>query len=306
MTAVERVTMPRPPFNYEFRRDAEAVAVVASGSRLVIETEDAFGHQIARPGDRRDRVALPYGNPLTGPIRLLGASPGDALSIEIESIDPIGDSAATYALPDRRTAALLGPEATVEDSPYPVDPHGVRWEGGLRLPYAPMIGTIGTTPAIGVPTTDGCGGYGGNMDLTIIEPGATVLLPVLAEGALLYIGDCHAAQGAGEWSGAALEMRAAITCVLGVVSGAAPPAPRVLTAERIWAVGTARHLEDAIAQAYSYLALWLEAEYLLPRWKAYTLLTQVGELSIGYYTAGVAAAGIRREYIPRSEAVSAP
>jgi len=291
------VFQPSDPANFNFKPDVEPVATVAPGTRCLIDTEDAFSHQIAKPGDRRDHEAQPYGNPLTGPLWVSGAELGDTISIRIHAIECRGDTAATYAYPLASVMEYLGPDVVPQDRCCQVDEAGIHWDDGLVLPYRPMIGTVGTTPAGWTPTSGAVGAWGGNMDLVEVGPGSTLELPVFLEGGRLYFGDCHGLQGAAEWSGAAMEMRGRIDCTIELRKSSVIPGPRITTNEAIWAVGTARSIERGIAQAYSRLALWIEAEHGRPRWDAYCLLTQVGHLSFGYHGLGVVAAGIEHHYL---------
>lgn len=92
----------------------------------------------------------------------------------------------------------------------PVDPgsvvrrHGVL--DGIRVPLRPHFGVIGVAPrendlVDSVPPSY----FGGNLDNWRLGKGASVFLPVSVPGALLSIGDPHAAQGDGELSGTAIE-----------------------------------------------------------------------------------------------------
>ena len=282
---------------FEFRRDLEPTATIASGTRCVIETEDAFSNQIAEHGDRRDLLSQPYGNPLTGPIAVDGAAPGDVVEITIHDIAALDGAASTYAYPTSSVMGYLGSDVVPQDRRCQIDDSKIHWDDKLTLPYEPMIGTVGVLPPIGQPSTAECGDWGGNMDLVEIGPGSILELPVFVSGAGLYFGDCHALQGAAEWSGAAMEMRAAIDCTIAVRRTKAIPGPRILRDDSMFAVGVGRSIEAGIAQAYSRLALWLEAEYGRERWDGYCLLTQVGRISLGYHALGVVAAGIERRFV---------
>ena len=148
-----------------------------------------------------------------------------------------------------------------------------------------------------MPTTEEAGDYGGNLDLREVGPGATLLLPVQVENAMLVLGDCHAAQGDGELSAAALEMPARITLRIDIRRDAQLAGPRIEGKDEIAAIAVAPRLEDAVAMAYARLAHWLESEWDIDRWQAYSLLTQVGRLSMGYFRLGVVAAKISRRYL---------
>ena len=173
----------------------------------------------------------------------------------------------------------------------------IRWSESLSIPYEPMVGVIATAPDWGVPTTAPPGDHGGNLDLKEVGPGATISLPVSVPGGLLFVGDCHAAQGDGELSGAALEMPARVTLRIAVDEQALLPGPRIETATELAAVACSSSLEGAVAAAYGRLALWLEQDYGWNRFEAYSLATQVGRLSVGYFRFGVVAARIDRRYV---------
>ena len=78
------------------------------------------------------------------------------------------------------------------------------------------------------------------------------------------------------------------------------PSPRIESPTELMAVAVALPLERAIVESYAKLILWLEADYGWNRWEAYDLLTQVGQISIGYYTTGAVAAKVAKKYVVRS------
>ncbi len=279
---------------YEISRNRQPVLTIESGTALTIETEDAFTHQIKEPGDRRDKTRMPFSNPVNGPVAVRGAEPGDALRIQIERIDPLDGRCATYVFPHPLVLAHLGADLDDQTRICSIDENGITWDDRLTLSYRPMIGCIATAPNLGVPTCGPAGDYGGNLDLREVTVGSTLYLPVFVDGGLLYVGDCHASQGEGELCAASLEMRGKVTLIINLCRQALIPGPRLETPTDLMAVATARNLEEAIALAYSRLALWLESDYGWNRWEAYSLLTQVGSLSIGFFTAGTVAAGISK------------
>ena len=98
------------------------------------------------------------------------------------------------------------------------------------------------------------------MDFNEITEGATVYLPVSNPGALLYLGDAHAAQGDGELNGNALETSMDVEFTVDVIPGKHAPAPRVENSTAIMAMGLGS-TEDALRQATSNMALWLADSY---------------------------------------------
>lgn len=299
MSRVTRHELPLGRPLYEIDRREPPALVVKSGDEIVVETEDAFTGQIRRDGDRRDKTTMPRSNPVSGPIFVEGARPGDALRVEILEIEPLIGQCSTYLWPYDYLQAGLGFEHQAQTRVCPIRDGVVVWNEQLTIPYEPMIGVIATAPDWGTPTTASPGDNGGNLDLREIGPGTTISLPVSVPGALLFVGDCHAAQGDGEVSGAALEMPARVTLRVRVHKDTRLPGPRIETPDELGAIASASDLENAIATAYARLARWLEDDFGLNRFEAYSLSTQVGRLSIGYFRFGVVAAKIERAYVPQ-------
>ena len=288
------------PLVYEISRLREPVLTIDPGDSVLVETEDAFSGQVRVPGDVRDRTALPLSDPVAGPIVVNGAEPGDALSVHVVDIEPLLGQCATYVLPAPPVVAALASPMPDMTRICQIDDGQIRWSEDVTIPYRPMIGLIACAPAMGAPTTVDAGDFGGNMDLREVAPGATVMLPVFVPGGYLYLGDCHAAQGAGEVSGIALEMPARSRIVVGLEKGIHMGWPRIETETELLAVACGRPLDEAVGKAFSRLAMWLERSYGWRRWEALSLLSQVGETSVGYYWGGGAAAKIPKSYVERT------
>jgi len=288
--------LPLGKVHYEFTRHAPPALTVEPGDTVVVETQDAFSGQIRKEGDRRDRTTVPFSNPVSGPIAVAGAEPGDAIVVEVLAVEPLIGQCATYAAMLPFVNLHLGEPLQHQTRVCRIENGWIRWSDRLTIPYEPMIGCIGTAPAIGSPTCFPAGDYGGNIDLRDVTVGATVYLPVSVPGGLVFVGDCHASQGEGEFGLAALEMPGRVTLRIDLAKDRRLPGLRLETAEELGAVGVGRSMEEGIAAAYSRLALWLEEDYAWNRWEAYSLLTQVGRLSLGHTFNGIAAARVRREY----------
>jgi amidase len=153
------------------------------------------------------------------------------------------------------------------------------------VPLRPMLGCIATAPgpALAPPGTGDSGSYGGNMDFNQITEGATVYLPVSNPGALLYLGDGHAAQGDGELNGNALETSMDVEFTVDVIPNKRSPAPRVETSTAIMAMGLGS-TEDALRQATSNMAQWLADDYQLTP----SEIAQVLGTAARYYVSEVA------------------
>jgi len=192
-------------------RSIAPVHRVAPGDTVVVELENASGGQLAADSPASALATLDFGriNPVTGPIYVEGAMPGDALIVEILALD-VESWGWTANIPgfgllaDRFTEPALRVSRVAQG--------WVELFTGMRVPSVPMIGTIGVAPAEAgrfsvVPPTRN----GGNMDIRHIGAGATLYLPVAVEGALLSLGDGHAAQGDGEICGTAIETASVAT-----------------------------------------------------------------------------------------------
>ena len=273
---------------------------IDSGESLVVETEDAFSGQIRKEGDRRDTKSVPYPNPLSGPIFVEGARPGGTLAVKIVEITPLIGQGATRILPWWWFYTQPG-TSTMNRLFLAELPHGTRickitdrkvlFSDRVILPYRPMIGTIGTAPQLQAVLSNDPGPHGGNLDLPDVTEGNTIYLPVQVEGALLHLGDVHAIQGEGEFSGAGIEMPARVTISVSVLNEKRISWPRIETPSKIASVactGPGRDLKDAIHLAFSELILWLSSDYGMDKWEAYQLCGMVSKVQVGnIWTVGV-------------------
>jgi acetamidase/formamidase len=282
---------------YEFNRHDEPRLHVDPGARIRVESQDAFSGQIRTEADVRNKATMPYSNPTTGPIFINGAEKGDSLAVTIHSIRPTLGQCFTRTSDPKMLAEWLGTDCPPGTHVCEIADGFIHWSAHAKIPYRPMLGCIGTAPDWGVPTNNPAGPHGGNMDILEVAEGATLFLPVFVPGALLYLGDAHAAMGHGELSASGLEMPAETEITVGLKKGWTIPGPRIESADEIVCVSSATPLERGIAQAYAWLILWMEQEYGWDRWKAYDLLTHTGQISVGYYQSGAVAAKVAKRYL---------
>lgn len=291
--------VPAEPLNYEFSRHLEPRVHIAPGETILVESEDALSGQIRTNNDQRDKSKMPYSNPVAGPIFVTGAEPGDTLTVRIQQIDSRDGQAATYTGSPKLLSQWLGTDVPGGAHVCPIKDGKIYWNDKITIPYAPMLGCIGTAPDWGVPTTGPAGPHGGNMDIIETAPGNTVYLPVFVTGALLYLGDAHAAMGHGELSATGLEMAAETIITVDLIKNKKIVGPRIESPTEIITVATGGPMERTIAAAYAQLILWMEEEYGWDRWKAYDLLTHVGQISVGYYDGGSIGVKVDKQYINR-------
>ncbi|MFF0519807.1 acetamidase/formamidase family protein [Actinomadura nitritigenes] len=217
----------------------EPIAAIAPGAELTVETADASGGQLGPASSAADVAALDFGrvNPVTGPFLVEGAAPGDALVIDVLDM-AVGDWGWTACIPGFGLLADDFPDAHLRVSA--IGDGGAELLPGLRVPVVPMIGTIGVAPPEpGAHSIVPPRRWGGNMDVRHIGPGARLVLPVGVDGALLSLGDAHAAMGDGEVCGTGVETDATVRLRVDVRRGAAPSTPLIETDPRTQRTGAA-------------------------------------------------------------------
>lgn len=202
---------------------------VAPGDELTVEVANASGGQLGPESTVEDVAKLDFSkvNPVTGPIAVAGAEPGDALVVDVIGIE-LQSWGWTASIPGFGLLADLFPDPHLRISD--VTSKGAELLPGVFIPIAAMIGTIGVAmPEPGEHSVVPPSRYGGNMDIRHLGSGARLWLPVGAPGALLSLGDTHAAQGDGEICGTAIEASSQVTIHVNLERARALPGPQLLT-----------------------------------------------------------------------------
>jgi acetamidase/formamidase len=210
----------------------EPVLEVDSGDAVEFEVTDASGGQLSRESGVEDVAALDFArvNPVTGPVFVKGAKPGDVLEVEIVSLRP-HDWGWTAIIPGFGLLADEFPEPWLRISTVDAGSGHVAFLDDVLLPYEPFPGTIGVAPAEpGEHSIVPPGRWGGNLDIKHLRAGTRLLLPVGVEGALFSVGDTHAAMGDGEVCGTAVEAPMDITVRLSLRTDLSIPAPQYVVA----------------------------------------------------------------------------
>ncbi len=266
------------------------VARVFPGEVVTFEVVDASGGQLAPGSTAEDVARLDFArvNPVTGPVFVEGAEPGDALVVEVVGLEGSGWGW-TAIIPGFGLLAEDFPEPHLHFSHYSLD--GVEFLPGVRLPHRPFPGTIGVAPAApGVHSVVPPREVGGNLDIRDLVEGARLYLPVQVPGALFSVGDTHATQGDGEVCGTAVESPMRIALRFDLRKGAHLPRPAFETPGRVReglesrgffaTTGIAPDLMVAAKDAVRYMIDHLGREYGLSSEMAYMLCSVAVDLRI--------------------------
>jgi acetamidase/formamidase len=193
------------------------VARIRSGDTVVMETL-IHGHKQVAMNEmtiekmteraKQEQVESPGRGPhsITGPVYVEGAEPGDTLKIEIGRIVPTS-FALNFSYPGFAGAfPKQFAQGQVRYFLLDTNRRRVEFAPGIEIPLRPFPGIVGVARAEpGRYSTVPPGRFGGNLDINEMVSGTTLYLPVFVEGALLWSGDSHAAQGNGEINLTALE-----------------------------------------------------------------------------------------------------
>jgi amidase len=257
-------------FYRRFSAENKPVLTVSPGDTIHTTTVDAGGT------DEKGVTRVLGGNPETGPFYVETAVPGDTLAIRFTRLRLNRD----WAISDD---GIVGRGLDVDWAQKMKDTFkNVRWHLDLangvaspetpaehlthyNIPLRPMLGCVAVAAgsAQAPPGSGDSGHYGGNMDFNEIIEGSTVYLSVNVPGALLYVGDGHAAQGDGELNGNALETSMDVEFTVDVIAKKHIPGPRVESATHLMALGYDGSIDDAFRAATANMASWLTDEYKL-------------------------------------------
>ena len=235
-------TIHRKHHHFGWNNANTPALTVAPGETVYLETVDSSGGQISAMSTLADLAALDFGkvNPVTGPVAIDGAQPGDALKVTLLGFEPSGWGW-TALIPGFGLLTDQFPDPALHIWNYDRERMGTSAYGpGGRVPLKPFVGTMGLAPVeAGLHSVVPPRRVGGNMDIRDLGEGTELLLPVEVAGALFSLGDTHAAQGDGEVCGTAIESPMNVALRFDLVKGANLAFPRFRTPGPV-----TRHLDE--------------------------------------------------------------
>ena len=247
----------------------------------------------SKPGDYYEGGAWPGE---VGPFHIEGAAAGDTLVVRVLKLTPNRDTAMSRYSPGGISGIAGDSKTRMLNDPLPARTFAWRLDRArmvgildlpnsaskrIEIPLKPMLGRVAVAPA-GQEAFGGLwpGDFGGNLDASDVNQGATVYLPVFHPGALFYFGDGHALQGDGEIIGSGLETTMDVTFQFELIKGKRIRWPRIESETHIMVAASVRPLIDALRIAYVELIEWLVAEYGFDKMDAFQIASQAGEVRV--------------------------
>ena len=283
------IPTPQPQFTLtsdqthnKFSSSIEPVLTVPSGTVIEAYTEEASDQQLTPDSNEEDLVNISFDpvHPLTGPVYVEEAEPGDILAVTLHEIEVgewgwnaifpgFGYLVEEFKSPRLKTFAINPGDATIE------------FASGINIPLKPFPGVMGVAP-----TTDSLlstippRANGGNMDNPYLTKGTTVYFPVFVEGGLFSIGDTHAVQGLGEVCGTAIEAPMRIVYEIELIKGRSIPEPQYESETYYAVTAYGSSLDVAAKKATSYMIDHLVQDKGLSKEDAYMICSLAGDLHI--------------------------
>ncbi|WP_033289651.1 acetamidase/formamidase family protein [Amycolatopsis jejuensis] len=271
-----------------FDQDTPPVLEIDPGDTVVVDALDARGYlaPLETPGEEQPRMfPAGRGHCLAGPIAVRTAEPGTVLAVQLKSIRPGRWGWTVAAAKDTK----LNRDLNVTGEPpawllWDIDPdRGTATDQlGHEVTIAPFLGVLGVAPAepgehrTMPPSTS----FGGNIDCRDLVAGTTVYLPVTVPGALLHVGDGHAAQGDGEVAGTAVECPMTTEMTVDVLPGAPVPGIHAVTPAARVTFGFDEDLAVATTTALDAMVQWIQHSHGLSKTVALALAGAVVDLHV--------------------------
>jgi len=266
---------------------------IEPGTSVEFDVYEASGGQLSPASVVQDVQTLDFDriNPVTGPVFIEGAEPGDILKVTLQSFKPSGWGW-TANIPGFGLLADEFKDPALHIWSYDTTTMAPSMFGKWgRVPLKPFTGTIGVAPAaMGVQSIVPPRRVGGNMDVRDLSAGTELYLPVEVAGALFSVGDTHAAQGDGEVCGTAIESPMSVALHFELIKQTPLAFPRFTTRGPVTrhldakgyevTTGIGPDLMEAARSAVRSMVELLTKTQGMPAEQAYMLCSVCGDLRI--------------------------
>ena len=289
-TAETEINYPEPEYSLSsdqthsrWSRLIEPVLTVPSGSVIEVYTEEASAGQLTPESTVEDLGELDFDpiHPLTGPVYVEDAEPGDVLKVTLHKIE-LGEWGWTAVIPGFGFLADEFDQPWLKTFTFEDGGTHARFSDEISIPLNPFPGVMGVAPDTDEMLSTIPPRYnGGNMDDPHMVEGTTIYFPVFVEGALFSIGDAHAAQGMGEVCGTAIEAPMRIVYEVEVLKGGRSIDEPEYELDDYYAVTAfGETIDEAAEKATLYMIDYLEEVHGMDRYDAYALASLAGDLKI--------------------------
>jgi amidase len=262
---------------YNFTRKNRPAYRVADGETVLVETGDCFSGLARSESDLFEDIAMGDVNPATGPISVEGMRAGDVLCVEVKRIKC-----------GKRGVVMCSPELGILSSEVRrsrtriVTIRGTRavFSKDLEILLRPHIGVVGVSPRKGEFPTFHPGDHGGNLDTVEVRERSKLYLPTFVDGAMVALGDVHAAMGDGEVCGTGIEVPAEVTVRLSKAHEVSFARPMIETPTEWISYAAAKTLDQAAKLATQDMVRFISHSRGCDFEEAYMLASVAADLKI--------------------------
>jgi len=273
-----RHELARDKFSFAFDKDIIPAIKVNKGDEVVFHTIDAHNGTVPKGIDVVfPNIDLSECNPISGPVYVNDAEPGDVLKVKILDIE-ISDWG--YVPARNNMGSIKGLALKNVARNMQIKDNYIYFDQDIKIPLRPMIGTIGVAPKNIPVISSNAGVHGGNMDNNDVKKGSIIYFPVFSDGALLSVGDVHASMGDGELTSGGVDTCAKVILELDLIKHKRIDSPIIETGDAIILVSNSEDFYEANRMVTKRMIHLLE-EYLgIKSVEAYWLISICGDLKI--------------------------
>lgn len=286
MSSPRRHHIPREHRRHRWNRDYPPVLYAASGDEIEFETVAADDAQITP-----DNPTLDYDkgrvHPITGPVYVEDAEPGDVLEVQILEVDT-NDWGWQLVTQDRGFVKNFIDQEQIVIVWIDKAKGVVRYPSGAEFPLTPFPGIVGVAPVEpGEHRTSPPGVHAGNIDVRELVAGTTLYIPVGVPGALLSVGDVHATQGDGEVCLNGVETDGRVVVRIFLHKDRTIDRPHIKTATHYGLLSVGETADEALRDALKAGIVFLQERGGIPREEAYAICSGGADLRINQLVNGL-------------------